>query len=341
MSRHRPGPFAWVVAGVLGLALGWLALGLTPGLYGVAQLVALRGVLACGAVALAVAVGLGALLVAPERRRGAALVASVAMLGALAQIGVLTVRSVPGDRATAAGETAAGETAAGDELVVLAFNTLDTVEPATLASLVIAQQADVVVLPETSAVTAARTAELLAHEGHPMQVLSHDAAPASVAGTALLVSGDVGTYDQVDPLPTALGSFVAAPRTGSPSAPTLVAAHPRAPITASSMPGWRTDGTVVADACRTTPGVVLAGDLNATLDHPQLRELSPCLDVARAVGAGARGTWPASAPSLLAAPIDHVLVDGRVWQPVSFAVLPATGGSDHRPVVARLVRRSA
>ncbi|GAA3819924.1 endonuclease/exonuclease/phosphatase family protein [Cellulomonas soli] len=336
MSRHRPGPFAWVVAGVLGLALGWLALGLTPGLYGVAQLVALRGVLACGAVALAVAVGLGALLVAPEHRPGAALVASVAMLGALAQIGVLTVRSVPGDRAPAAGEAAAG-----DELVVLAFNTLDTVEPATLASLVIAQQADVVVLPETSALTAARTAELLADEGHPMQVLTHDAAPASVAGTALLVSLDVGTYDQVDPLPTALGSFVAAPRTGSPSAPTLVAAHPRAPITASSMPGWRTDGTVVADACRTTPGVVLAGDLNATLDHPQLRELGPCLDVARAVGAGARGTWPASAPSLLAAPIDHVLVDGRVWQPVSFSVLPATGGSDHRPVVARLVRRSA
>ncbi|MGN8245310.1 endonuclease/exonuclease/phosphatase family protein [Cellulomonas soli] len=336
MSTGRPGPVACTVAAVLGVALGWLALGLTSGLFGPAQLVALRGVLACGAGVVALIATVVAWRAAPAHRPGAALVATVALLGALAQVGVLAVRSVPTGAAASGGATG---TATDGGLVVLAFNTLDAVGAETLAALVVEQGADVAVLPETSAATATTTAELLAQQGYPMQVLTHDAAPAGIAGTALLVSPGVGTYSQVDPLPTALGSFVA-PGAGSPSTPTLVAAHPAPPIVPSSMSRWRTDGELVAATCRATPGAVVAGDLNATVDHPQLRDLGPCLDVARAVGAGARGTWPASAPTLLAAPIDHVLVDGRVWRPVSFAVLPATGGSDHRPVVAHLVRRS-
>ncbi|MDC7122361.1 endonuclease/exonuclease/phosphatase family protein [Cellulomonas fimi] len=119
----------------------------------------------------------------------------------------------------------------------------------------------------------------------------------------------------------------------------LVAAHPMAPIQRSAMPTWRQETALVAQECAATPGAIVAGDLNATLDHPGLRALGPCVDAARAVGAGARGTWPAGVPTLLAAPIDHVLVDGRRWRVASFDVLPETGGSDHRPVVARLVPR--
>ena len=58
-----------------------------------------------------------------------------------------------------------------------------------------------------------------------------------------------------------------------------------------------------------------------------------------AFAAAALGTWPASVPALLAAPIDHVLVDGRAWRVVGFDVLQRTGGSDHRPVLATLEPR--
>jgi endonuclease/exonuclease/phosphatase (EEP) superfamily protein YafD len=121
--------------------------------------------------------------------------------------------------------------------------------------------------------------------------------------------------------------------------PVLVAAHPLAPISRGAMATWRAETELVADLCASTPGVIVAGDLNSTLDHPGLRDLGPCIDAARASGAGALGTWPASAPRFLAAPIDHVLVDGRAWRVVGFQVLSRTGGSDHRPILATLERR--
>jgi len=47
-----------------------------------------------------------------------------------------------------------------------------------------------------------------------------------------------------------------------------------------------------------------------------------------------------SAPSWLAAPIDHVLV-GSAWSVRAFEVVTSAdaAGSDHRPVLARLERR--
>ncbi|VTR75846.1 endonuclease/exonuclease/phosphatase family protein [Cellulomonas hominis] len=125
---------------------------------------------------------------------------------------------------------------------------------------------------------------------------------------------------------------------GSPP-PTLVATHLRAPSARASMPEWRAHTAAIAAVCRATPGVVVAGDLNATLDHPGLRELGPCVDAAEQAGAAGLGTWPAQVPTVLGAPIDHVLVDGRAWRVTGFAVLQAVGGSDHRPVVAHLARR--
>jgi endonuclease/exonuclease/phosphatase (EEP) superfamily protein YafD len=135
-----------------------------------------------------------------------------------------------------------------------------------------------------------------------------------------------------------VGTVGTADRAGT-APPTLVATHLRAPSARASMPEWRAHTAAIAAVCRATPGVVVAGDLNATLDHPGLRDLGPCVDAAEQAGAAALGTWPAQVPPLLGAPIDHVLVDGRAWRVTGFAVLPAVGGSDHRPVVARLARR--
>lgn len=319
----------WTLAAVAAVVLLVLLVPVGGGLFGIAQVVSFRAVLGSGTLALALL-----LAAVPWTRRRLLPLAVVLAVGATGQAGVLLWRSVP---LPGAGTSAAGPTGSGGrDVVVLSFNTLDVVPAAVLADLVDAQDADVVVLPETSAATAQAVAARLAAHGRPMQVLTAPGEVRTIAGTALLVSPGVGRYPEADALPTRLGSLRAEPVD---EGPVLVAAHPMAPIRRSAMPTWRQETALVAQECAATPGAIVAGDLNATLDHPGLRALGPCVDAARAAGAGARGTWPAGVPTLLAAPIDHVLVDGRRWRVTSFDVLPETGGSDHRPVVARLVPR--
>ncbi|WP_456788609.1 endonuclease/exonuclease/phosphatase family protein [Cellulomonas sp. P5_C5] len=319
----RPRVLVWVVAaGVAGVLVA-LAVPVASGVYPVAQVVSFRALLAVGAAAA------GAVLVTvPWSRRRLLPLALAFALGACAQGAVLVVRSYPQQ---------AAPPEAADEVVVLSFNTLDTVGAEVLADLVLAQGADVVVLPETSATVARSTADRLVAAGHPMQVLTAAGNTSFIAGTALLVSPDVGTYPVATPLPTHLGSLRADP-VDPVGSPVLVAAHPMAPISRAAMPSWRTETRLIADACAATPGAIVSGDLNATLDHPGLEELGPCVDAARAAGVASSGTWPATVPTALAAPIDHVLVDARTWRVTGFEVLPPTGRSDHRPIVATLVR---
>ena len=314
----------WVLAAVVGGALVALAVPVASGVYPVAQVVSFRAVLGVGA-----AVAVTVLVAVPWSRRRLLPLTLAFALGAAAQAAVLVVRSYPQEAATSGPR---------DEVVVLSFNTLDTVGAEVLADLVLAQRADVVVLPETSAHVARSTAERLGAAGRPMQVLTADGNTSFIAGTALLVSPDVGTYPVAQPLATRLGSLRAEPVEPLGS-PVLVAAHPVAPGNRISMPSWRTETRLVADECATTPGAIVAGDLNATLDHPGLQDLGPCVDAARAAGAASSGTWPADVPTVFAAPIDHVLVDARAWQVTGFEVLPPTGASDHRPIVATLARR--
>ncbi|WP_315093789.1 endonuclease/exonuclease/phosphatase family protein [uncultured Cellulomonas sp.] len=314
----------WTVAVAVVVVLVALAVPVASGAYVVAQLVSFRAVLGLGAAALATL-----LLAVPVTRRRLLPVTVALAVGALAQGAVLVTRSVP--QHTSAPDS-------GDQLVVLSFNTLDTVDAGLLAALALEHGADVVVLPETSGYTARMTAKRLAAAGSPMQLLAAEGNTSFIAGTALLVAGHVGTYPIAEPLPTRLGSLRADPEDPLTS-PVIVAAHPMAPVSRRAMPPWRTETRLVATTCAETPGAIVAGDLNATLDHPGLRELGPCVDAARAAGAAALGTWPSDVPALLAAPIDHVLVDGRAWRVVAFQVLPRTGGSDHRPVLATLARR--
>ncbi len=83
---------------------------------------------------------------------------------------------------------------------------------------------------------------------------------------------------------------------------------------------------------------ILAGDFNATLDHPELRAVIErgYTDAADAAGAGLRPTWPAPPRNRRALPltIDHVLVDRRVRvERVTVVRIPH---SDHRAVIAEL-----
>lgn len=308
----------------------------------VAQLVALRGLVACllvGGALLLVGtveawrrVGARAGLRRPGRRLPLAL-AAVLALGAAAQTAVLAGRGVDGSGPGPAADA---------ELVVLSFNTFGVVGPEDLAALVQQQDADLVVLAETSGATARAVARALTDAGRPTTALAADSASTRVEGVALLVRDSLGAYAPTSAgLPaTELGTFAAVRAGVSAASPgVVVAAHTRAPSAESSMPDWRAHAAGVADTCRSTPGVIVAGDLNATLDHPGLEDLGPCVDAAAEVGAAGLGTWPADVPRVLAAPIDHVLVDGRAWRVTAFGVLDRVGTSDHRPVVAHLARR--
>nr|MDQ2698046.1 endonuclease/exonuclease/phosphatase family protein [Actinomycetota bacterium] len=211
-----------------------------------------------------------------------------------------------------------------------------------IAALALEVDADVVALPETSHDAGEAVQALLAASDRPMQLIDRQADQISKArSTVLLISTALGEYvrdDTVGSTPT-LPSVVAVPVDGT--GPTFIGAHPVAPVP-GEMQNWRDGLDWLADRCADTDAdVVVAGDLNSTLDHwaglGSDAGLAACDDVARAVGAAAIGTWPTLLPPLLGAPIDHVLAT-PAWQPIGFRVIESHdgAGSDHRPVVAQL-----
>lgn len=301
--------------------------------FGVAHLVALRGMAVAVGILLAVLLALIALL-SQEGRRFFAGLAVLLVAFSIVSLGVLGVRGAGG------GEL---PEKAPDDLVVLAWNTLgDAPGAEAIAELALEQEADVIALPETSHEAGARVAELLAGAGRPMQLIELRLDEVSKArSTVLLVSEALGPYERADGVGTTptLPSIVAVPVDGS--GPVLVAAHPVAPVPAE-FDRWRAGLDWLAERCADLDAdVIVAGDLNSTLDHwASLGSddgLAGCRDAARATGSAAVGTWPTVLPPLLGAPIDHVLAtDG--WEPIGFRVIDSVdgGGSDHRPVVAHL-----
>lgn len=351
--RRRAGPATLTGVRVLGRLVAWTAvlavavgavvllvpagLGLslrTP----VAQLVAFRAMLGLGSLAAGLLVLAVVLAVVLARSRvpapGVAL-AAVLLVAGLGHLGVAASRGVVNEPFPPPGVTGTGPAGA---VTVLAVNTLGgAAGPEAVADLVTAVDADVVALPETGPRLAHDVADLLATRGEPVQVFSTGGAGQTVRSTSLLVAQSLGGYAQA-PAPQGPRAVRAEPIDGV--GPVLVAVHPSAPVPGGTQE-WADELAEAVALCRATPGVVVAGDFNATLDHAPMRDLGGCVDAASARGwwgAGALGTWRADLPALLAAPIDHVLVDAGAWDVVRAGVLTA-GESDHRAVVVRLVPR--
>lgn len=325
---------AFFVTLVLGAALAVIAV--WPQLVGaqrlqvVAQLIPFRGPLALAFAVLAAVAALVAVL-----RRRWTVSAALAIVLAAAAIGngaVLLTRGV-------GGSTADGE------VVVAAWNTYGGgASPDSIARLVRETGADVVVLPETDAVAAATVIDILSGDGIAMTAVTREADPGDdPIPTSLLLAASMGPYalDESAGSTPGVPSGVYRPVGGD--GPTIVAAHPLPPLPLI-MTEWTEGMDWVAAQC-TGPDVILAGDLNSTLDHlAGLGEgeatVGGCRDAAADAGAAALGTWPVRLPTGLAAPIDHVLV-GSAWDVRSFEVRTDfdTAGSDHRPIVATLSRR--
>ena len=318
--------------------------------FGVAQVISLRGL-----AALVAGVGVVALLlVALISRRSRRLAATLALL-------LLVFAGVSGAVLATRGTTPDGfQTKAANDLTVLSWNTLgDAPGAAEIAKLAIAQKADIVALPETSEATARAVADTMTAAGIRMQLLtlSYDQV-AKAKTTALLISTKLGTYrrDDTQGSTTTLPSVLAVPTDGS--GPTIVAAHPVAPVE-GEMSNWRSGLEWLAARCGAAAsaagggaGTIMAGDFNSTLDHyarltttsatgvpgtSGRADLGACHDGARARHSAAVGSWPTSLPTSLGAPIDHVIAsDG--WTFVGFRVIGTEdgAGSDHRPIVAQL-----
>jgi endonuclease/exonuclease/phosphatase (EEP) superfamily protein YafD len=125
----------------------------------------------------------------------------------------------------------------------------------------------------------------------------------------------------------------------------LIAVHPPPPMLDATQ--WRADHDAIRQAAAAATGpTVIAGDLNATLDHLPMRELEGrgFADAAAEANSGWQPTWPDAdrvsllgirVPTILA--IDHVLTDdGFDAVQTETSQVP---GTDHRALVATLVRR--
>jgi endonuclease/exonuclease/phosphatase (EEP) superfamily protein YafD len=302
---------------------------------GVVQVTSMRGLLAAIGLLGVVLFGVIALS-SPNLRRFAGGVALLLLVFCGIQFAVLSTRG--------AGEAAFPVKESGD-LTVLSWNTLgDSPSVETLAQLVLDEDADIVVLPETSADYAGQVQNLLDANGAYLQLIGLEYDPDLKArSTIVLISNDLGSYARDDSLggTDTLPSVLAVPVDGT--GPVIIGAHPIAPV-AGEMAGWRQGLEWLAARCG-GENVILAGDLNSTLDHYTGLDaasdasggLGGCRDAARVTGSAAIGTWPTALPTLLGAPIDHVMATGT-WEFVGFRVITSYGSadSDHRPVVALL-----
>jgi endonuclease/exonuclease/phosphatase family metal-dependent hydrolase len=122
----------------------------------------------------------------------------------------------------------------------------------------------------------------------------------------------------------------------------ILAVHPTAPN--NGVARWSNDLDAVVATARASRGpTVVAGDFNATLDHPHLQELmdSSYRDAGADAGLGWRPTWPSSdrvrlvglrLPPLFG--LDHVFVRGSLE--ATHAYVPVVRGTDHRALVTRI-----
>ncbi|MFD1321535.1 endonuclease/exonuclease/phosphatase family protein [Micromonospora sonneratiae] len=251
--------------------------------------------------------------------------AGVAVLTAVALVGVVAPRAVADDVPVPDGPT----------LRVMTANLLAGVaDSAAVVALVRTHRVDVLAVQEftpgaQAALDRHGLAELLPHRQLNAEIGTTGSGlyarfPLSDGGTRRNYGGFTQAY-----------ATVAVP--GAP--PVLVeSAHPCAPYERAQLRCWHTDLSRQPAATPDGPLRILAGDFNATLDHTPVRALleTGYVDAAAAAGAGLTGTWgPYDGDPIPPVAIDHVLADRRVG--VRAAAVHPLPGSDHRAVLAELV----
>jgi endonuclease/exonuclease/phosphatase (EEP) superfamily protein YafD len=311
------------VAAVLGVLSAVI---LAPELFGLAQ-VQQFAALVSFRPALAVALLLCAGIVVLVRRRWWP--AALAM-SAVAAVGLVAV--VP--------RAFAGPTPdPGRSLTVLSLNVYEGhADVAVLAQTIHAHRPDLVVLPEAGE----RYRQLLAPQVTDLGYRSWTTDPPGspdVNGIVVLAAPWLGAMTASTPsLRTKFrwmelsGDQLGGVR--------LVAVHAAAPVPRRTQ-DWVSELGMLQAWCAPGRGSnIVIGDVNATLDHTDLRAgIDGCTDAAADRGEGLVATWPTSLPRWLGVQIDHVFTSGGI-RPQSLEVLDIPG-SDHRGLLTRLVLPNA
>jgi endonuclease/exonuclease/phosphatase (EEP) superfamily protein YafD len=229
----------------------------------------------------------------------------------------------------------------GDRLVVLSSNLqLGRGDPAALVETVKVRDVDLLLLVE---VTLEMRAALL--EAGIAGLLPHvSGMPGADTDTAMIFSRHPLREPDVAPLPPIrYGSALSTAETPFGDVVAAVV-HPVVPV---PVPGparaWHRELSGLAAWAASVPRdmpVVLAGDFNATMDHPVLRRLGDVgiVDAHREIGRGRRATWPRIPGLSLLSPwfhLDHVQARGFHVVDADTLVMP---GSDHLAVWAELAR---
>jgi endonuclease/exonuclease/phosphatase (EEP) superfamily protein YafD len=205
-------------------------------------------------------------------------------------------------------------------------------DTAALAALVADERPDFVVMPEAGADFRDKLMPLLAGLGYRAWVASGGGRPNGY-DVVLLVgerAGDVRVHR---------GRGMRLPHLevtgGILGARTLYGVHPTAPMSGRGTAWWHDELALIGRWCAAPVAPLVAGDFNATLDHPALRAaLGRCRSAADGTGRGLVGTFPAGVPRWLGIQIDHVLVPADA-DTTRFEVLDLPG-TDHRAVLARV-----
>lgn len=303
-------------------------------LSGIAPLIAFRAPLALALLCVAIVAAAMFLLFRRRARLLACITAGIAVATLAAAVGNAGVLAARGGSATGTAELPDGD------LTVLVWNAQGgATSPADVAALVVEVQADVVSLPEMDEDAAAEVSRLIALEGMHLTPASTRTVAGSLEEswipTSLLVADGLGSYKLDDAAGSTPGLPSGVWRPADGDGPVIVAAHPAAPLP-ESMDDWRAGLQWVAEQCSTLGSdVIVAGDFNATVDH---LDLGDCQDAAVEAAAAATGTWPSTVPAWPASPIDHVLA-GPAWDDARVMEPSASGGTDHRPIVAVLEAR--
>jgi endonuclease/exonuclease/phosphatase (EEP) superfamily protein YafD len=227
------------------------------------------------------------------------------------------------------------------DLTVVELNMLKgRADPVGTAALLRRERPDVVVLTE---VTPGALAAVARAGGVDRGSSLPHLAGHALAGAAGVVVASRFPLQTERTLPMRNSGYVV--KVSAPDPFEVVAVHSEQP--AISIAGWRRDqDTIVRETEALAGPRIVVGDLNATLDHPALRQMlsDGMADAAREANSGWQPTWPSPdrvramgvpTPFGLMA-IDHVLVS-RHFAAVSTSTA-VVRHTDHLALVARLVR---
>ncbi|MBE2317535.1 endonuclease/exonuclease/phosphatase family protein [Solirubrobacter sp. CPCC 204708] len=249
------------------------------------------------------------------RRKGVAIVAAVA---ALALGATMVPRAVAGPRPEAD----------GPRLVVMTSNLwLGHANADDVLRTAREHDVDVLAVQELRPKLAARLQARGAKQFPHQILLPH----AGAAGSGLLSRRPLGSAGG-DLQPEAVLLNGGAPPVR------IKSVHPRPPVTRAAEPQWRRALAALPGSDGRGDVRILAGDFNATFDHPEFRALLDrgYIDAADAVGKGWTHTWPSGRATAhrgtLPITIDHILVDRRVR--VEQVTVVDIRRSDHRAVIA-------